>query len=270
MTRFVRFESILGVIMNRFAILAAGALCVTSAAPAFATDTVTFGQFFQQQTNQRLFRYKNEDAGAVKGAEIYTTSSASSNVPGSIPVYFLLGVNSLPADLSSPQDALLAVDFISTSGTTGIGSDRIQMFGNGTITIVRTTAALEGLNTRTNLLTVTFTNAELDAAQNNGAFTFKSNDDSVITYTSDFLDFSGVLKEDFSFSFSGASPKFDAPLGSSGVNTRFSGTGTFASDPAPLTIGVPEISTWAMLFFGFGAVGAVMRTGRRQKDLFAA
>jgi hypothetical protein len=54
------------------------------------------------------------------------------------------------------------------------------------------------------------------------------------------------------------------------VNTRFSGTGTFASDPAPLTFSVPEASTWAMLVFGFSAVGAMMRTGRRSKDLYAA
>ena len=256
--------------MNRFGGLAAAALLFGSTAPAFAAEPVTFGQFFQQGTNQRLFRYKNEDAGSFKGAEIYTTSSTSSNAPGAIPVFFVLGVDDLPADLMDAQDALLSVDFIATSGTTGSGSDRTQMFGSGTITIIRTTPALEGLNDRTNLLSVTFTNAELDASQNSGAFTFQSTDASVINYTSDFLDFTGVQSENFSFSFSGASPKFNALLGSSSVNTRFSGTGTFASDPAPLTIGVPEISTWAMLLMGFGTVGAVMRTGRRQKDLYAA
>jgi len=257
--------------MNRFAILAASILLVGSSAPAFADDdTVTFGQFFQQDSGQRLFRYKNEDTHTGKGAEIYTTASTTSTDPGAIPVFFLLSADDLPADLSTPQDARLSVDFLSTSGTTGSGSGRIQMFGSGSITILRSTAALEGLNDRTNLLTVTFTNAELDANQNSGSFTFKSNDDSVITYTSDFLDFSNVVSEDFSFSFSGASPKFSAALGSSSVNTRFSGTGTFASDPAPLTVGVPEASTWTMLFLGFGAVGAVMRAGRRQKDLYAA
>lgn len=257
--------------MNRVGIMAACFLLVASSAPAFAdVDTITFGQFFQQDSAQRLFRYKNEDTRTGKGAEIYTTSSPTSNDPGSIPVFFLLGADDLPLDLSTPQDASLSVDFVSTSGTTGSGSDRIQVFGSGSITILRTTPAAEGLNTRTNLLTVTFTNAELDASQNSGSFTFKSNNDSVISYTSDFLDFSDIVSKDFSFSFSGASPKFSAALGSSGVNTRFSGSGTFASDPAPLTIGVPEASTWAMLFLGFGAVGAIMRTGRRQRDLYAA
>lgn len=249
--------------MGRFAILAAGALLFASAAPALAdNDATTFGQFFQQNSDQRLFRYKNEDSGSGKGAEIYTTASVGSNDPGAIPVFFLLSADALPADLSGPQDARLSVDFISTTGTTaGSGTGRVQTFGNGNITILRA-VPLGGLD---DLLTVTFTNAELDADQNSGSFTFRSNEDSSITYTSAFLDFTNVGGENFSFSFSGASPRFSAALGSSGVNTRFSGTGTFAGTPD-----VPEISTWAMLLLGFGTVGVVMRAGRRQRDLYAA
>jgi hypothetical protein len=246
---------------------------VCTASSAWA-DSVTFGQFTQKDTSKRLFRYKNKDSGPNKGAEIYSTVAATTgptaNTFASIPVYYVMSALGLPADLTGQQDAHLTVDFLSTAGTTGSGTSRVQLFGSGTVTITRDTAALEGLNTRTNLLSVTFTNAELDASNNNGSFTFKSNDNSVITYSSDFLDFSNVLTKDFSFSFSGASPKFNANLGSSSVSTRFSGTGTFASDPAPITFGVPEASTWAMLVIGFGAVGAMMRTGRRPKDLFAA
>jgi hypothetical protein len=256
--------------MNRVAILAASALLVGSAAPAVAGDTITFGQFFQQNSASRQFRYVNQDTSTSKGAHIYTTASSTTTAAGSIPIYFLLSLANLPADLVDPQFAGLSVDFTSTSGTTGSGSSRVQMFGNGTVSILRDTPANEGLNARTNLLTVTFQNAELDASQNSGSFTFKSNDNTTITYTSDFLDFSNVVAEDFSFSFSGASPRFSANLGSSSVNSRFSGTGTFASNPVPTTFGVPEASTWAMLCIGFGAVGAVMRTGRRKKDLFAA
>jgi hypothetical protein len=248
--------------VNRFAMLAAGALLIGSAAPALADDnSVTFGQFFQQNGGQRLFNYINALPLSV-GAEIYTTASEASNVPGAIPIFFLLSGDNLPVDLDDPQDARLSVDFISTTGTTaGSGTGRVQAFGSGTISILRS-APLSGLS---NLLSVTFTNAELDADQNSGSFTFKSNQDSSITYTSDFLSFGNITGADFSFSFSGASPKFSAALGSSSVNTRFSGTGTFAA-----TAGVPEISTWGMLFIGFGAVGALMRAGRRQKDLYAA
>jgi len=259
--------------MNRLAIIAAGALLLGTSSSAWA-DSITFGQFTQKSTSSRLFRYKNEDTLHSKGAEIYTTVAATTgptaNSFASIPVYFVLSAFGLPADLTGAQDAHLTVDFLSHSGTTGSGSSRVQAFDSGTVTITRDTAALEGLNSRTNLLTVSFTNAELDASQNNGSFTFKSNSNSAITYSSDFLDFSHVLTKDFSLSFSGASPKFNAALGSSSVSTRFSGTGTFASDPAPITIGLPEASTWGMLVIGFGAVGAAMRTGRRSKGLFAA
>ena len=251
--------------MARLGIVAASVLLLGTAAPAFA-DSVTFGQFSQKSVSQRLFRYKNLDTAISAGAEIYTTTTPSSTVSGSIPVYDIMIALVLPADLQGLQDAHLTVDFLSTSGTTGSGASRVQMFGSGTITITRDTAALEGWNSRTNLLTVTFTDAELDASQNNGSFTFKSNDNSTITYSSDFLDFANVIAKDFSLSFSGAAPDFDANLGSSSVNTRFSGTGTFASDP----IGVPEVSSWALLVLGFGGVGAALRAGRRSKDLFAA
>lgn len=248
--------------MNRFAVLAASALLVGAAAPAFADNSpITFGQFFQQNGDQRLFRYKNEDSSTGKGAEIYTTSSTSSTALGSIPIFFLLSGDDLLPDLLGPQDSRLKVDFISTSGTTGSGNGRVQAFGSGTISILRS-LPVGGLS---NLLSVSFTNAELDADQNSGSFTFKSNMNSSITYTSDFLDFGNVSSANFSFSFSGASPRFSAALGSSSVSTRFSGTGTFAYTPA-----IPEISTWGMLFVGFGAVGALMRSGRRQKDLYAA
>lgn len=247
------------------ALLVAGA-----AVPAQATTT--FGQFLQRTPSARLFRYENQDSGATRKASIYTTGTATGTSVASIPVYYILSAVGLPADLTGLQNAHLTVDFVSNLGTTGSGSSRKQLFDtvvNGSISITRDTAAAEGSGTRTNLLTVSFTNAELDASQNAGAFTFKSNDDSVITYTSDFLDFSHVVTKDFSLSFSGSNPTFSAPLGKSSRSLRFSGTGTFASDPAPLVPGVPEISTWGMMLIGFGTVGAVMRT-RRAKAVFAA
>jgi len=235
-----------------YAYLAAAAL-LASAAPASA-QTSTFGQFIQKTPNARSFTYTKQDSGPNKKAEIKGTS---------IPVYYLLAAAGLPADLAGPQNATLSVDFVSNLGTTGTGNSRTQMFDtvtSGSITFLRTTAAAEGNGTRTNLLTVSFTNAELDASQNNGSFTFKSNDNSVITFTSDFLDFTNVVDKDFSFSFSGASPSFNAPVGSSSRSLSFSGSGTFASDPAPLVVGgVPEPASWALMLGGFGLLGATMR-----------
>jgi hypothetical protein len=237
-----------------YAYLASAVVLAASAVPAHAA-TETFGQFIQKTPSARLFSYTNQDSGANKKAEIKGTD---------IPVYFLLGLAGLPADLTGLQDAHLSVDFVSNLGTTGSGTSRVQMFDSltsGSISFIRDTAAGEGDGTKTNLLTVSFSNAELDASQGNGSFTFKSNTDSVITFSSDFLDFTNVLSKDFSFSFSGASPTFSAPLGNSGRNTSFSGSGTFASDPAPLVFGdVPEPASWALMLGGFGLLGMTLRT----------
>ena len=237
-----------------YALIAAAALAA-SAMPAHAA-TQTFGQFLQQAPSDRLFTYTNLDSGANKKAEIKATD---------IPVYFLFGVSGLPADLTGLQDATLTVDLISNLGTTTSGGgSRTQLFDtvtNGSISFVRSTAAAEGNGTRTNLLTVSFTTGQLDASQGSGSFTFKSNANSVITFTSDFLDFSSVLEKDFALSFSGASPSFSAPVGSSSQSLAASGSGTFASDPPPVVIpGVPEPASWAMMLGGFGLLGATLRT----------
>ena len=257
----------------KYVALVASAFVIAGAALPAHADTTTFGQFLQRSPGARLFSYVNQDSGTTKQAELHTTGTATGNATASIPVYYILSLAGLPSDLTGLQDAHLTVDFLSNLGTTGIGTDRTQMFDtvtSGTISILRDTAAAEGSGSRTNLLTVSFTNAELDASQSGGSFTFKSNGNSVITYSSDFLDFTNVVSKDFSFSFSGASPTFNAGLGNSGRSTRFSGTGTFASEPAPSVPGVPEISTWAMMVIGFAGAGATLRAGRRSKVSFAA
>jgi hypothetical protein len=239
-----------------YAFLASAVLLAASAVPAYAA-TETFGQFIQKSPSDRAFSYTKLDSGANKKAEIKGTG---------IPVYFLLGLSGLPADLTGLQDAHLSVDFISNLGTTAgaTAGSRVQLFdtvSTGSISFIRDSAAGEGNNGRTNLLTVTFTNAELDASTGSGSFTFKSNANSVITFTSDFLDFTNVLDKDFSFSFSGASPTFNATVGSSSRNLAFSGSGTFASDPAPLVVGgVPEPASWALMLGGFGLLGMTLRT----------
>lgn len=244
-----------------YAYLASAVLLAASAVPAHAA-TETFGQFIQKTPSDRAFSYTKLDSGANKKAEIKGTD---------IPVYFLLGLSGLPADLTGLQNAHLSVDFVSNLGTTAgaTTNSRVQMFDTlttGSISFIRDSAAGEGNGDRTNLLTVTFSNAELDASNGSGSFTFKSNADSVITFSSDFLDFTNVASKDFSFSFSGASPTFSAATGSSGRSTSFSGSGTFASDPAPLVVGgVPEPASWALMLGGFGLLGATLRTRKASK-----
>lgn len=245
-------------VMKSFCSYFAGAALLAGLAVPAQAATETFAQFIQRSPSDRLFSYTNQDSGIAKQAKL---------TGNSVPVYFLLAPDGLPADLTGLQDATLSVDFLSNLGTTGVGSSRVQLFDTitaGSIVFTRDTAAAEGNGTRTNLLTVSFSNAELDASQNGGSFTFKSNANSVITFSSDFLSFNDLVSKDFSFSFSGADPTFSSVIGNSGRNIVFSGSGTFASDPAPVVIGtVPEPASWAMMVVGFGAVGGMVR--RRQK-----
>ena len=73
-----------------------------------------------------------------------------------------------------------------------------------------------------------------------------------------------VLGKDFALSFSGSSPNFNAPVGSSSQSLSASGSGTFASDPLPVVPGVPEPASWAMMLGGFGLLGATLRTRKAQ------
>ena len=249
--------------MKYVAYIAGAVLAAASAVPAQATTT--FGQFLQRNSSSRLFQYLKQDVGATKKAEIHTTATQVNNTTASIPIYYIFSMAGLPADLIGQQDAHLTVDFISNVGTTGVGSSRAQLFDtvtNGSISIIRDTAAAEGTGTRKNLLTVSFSNAELDAGQLDGSFTFKTNSLSVITYTSDFVAFNPWAAKDFSLSFSGANPTFSSVLGSSSRSMRFSGTGTFAVEA------VPEASTWGMMVAGFGMLGFAMRR-RSQSVSFA-
>ena len=242
--------------MRGFAIVTAGLIAASVSGSAQA-ETSTFGQFWQRSP-ERLFGYLNEDSGSQKKASIYTVSP--------IPVYYVSSVDGLPGDLTGAQEAHLTVDLVSNLGTTGSGNSRQQLFDTavaGTITITRDSAAAEGMGSRTNLLTIGVTNAELDAFQNNNAFTLKALSSGGISYSSDFLDFSTVLAKDFSLSFTGASPTFNATIGESSRSMRFAGTGTFAAGPGPYVLPVPEAASWCMMVVGFGAVGGAMRSRRR-------
>lgn len=101
-----------------------------------------------------------------------------------------------------------------------------------------------------------------------------------VVFTSDVLNFTNTHNRDLGLSFSSITQPLLYTAGTSSAhastaahirNFKALATGQFSSDPAPLVNGaVPEAATWAMMLVGFGAVGGVMRNGRRRKDLFAA
>lgn len=241
--------------MNRFACLAVGLLLVGSNVPSFAaTKEIALSQFFQKDAGQRLFHDRNEGKHVVGGVTGFTPSQTLVD-PGSMPASFLLRAGDLPLDLSTRQDTGIPIDLPLTSYT---------------IRVARTEPSDQGLDARIGALTATFSNAELDGSQDGRAFAITNNDDSVITYTSDFLEFGSVVGAGFAFSFSGASSEFAVASGSTVLSAHSSGPSPSASDPARLMMGLPGASIWITLSLSFGTVGVMMRTGRRQRDLYAA
>ena len=113
-----------------------------------------------------------------------------------------------------------------------------------------------------NLLTLTFSGATLAGGGGSGAL-FGSTPAGTVTYTSDFLDFTGQTAGDFSIALSGITPDFGANFWSG------DSTGTFASDAGGGGNEIPEPATWVMMIMGFGGVGALMRRRRQALAFFA-
>ena len=196
-----------------------------------SAQTTTFGQFVQRDTAAQNFVFTNN------------TSSASFNtVNNGNPVFFLYGgIANLPAELQGFQNATIFV----TANTTlpagpGAGGNLVQPFNNTfTIEVRRDTPAAVGGGTRRNLLTATVIQggktANITGQSNSASYTASTPaaSNQVVTYTSDFLDFTQTNDRNFGISFSSVTPSLSLGPGGFLNNFAASGSGTFASNPPP-------------------------------------
>jgi hypothetical protein len=199
----------------------AAALAITLiAVPASATTT--FAQYEQVDDGPQTI--------AFGGGSLTDTGG----LLGSVVLFNFLNV--MPVSLDGQVEAYLTVD---------AGGSPFD----GTVSFHRVTDMA-------NLLTLHFTNATLVGAGGSGALFGTQPGGGTVTYTSDFLDFSGQTAGDFSIGLSGITPGFSAAAWTA------DSVGTFASDSANGGNGVPEPATWTMMIIGFGGVGALMRRRR--------
>jgi hypothetical protein len=86
-----------------------------------------------------------------------------------------------------------------------------------------------------------------------------------VSFTSDFLDFSGSSAFDLALAINAINPRLLIGNTFNGV-AQFSGTvaGNFGADGDPAGTGavIPEPASWAMMIAGFGLVGASARRRR--------
>lgn len=227
--------------------LLAAAACAASlvAAPAFAASFATFTQVGGDDT----VSFVNHGDG---------TGTLSSIGSGTFDFSYLSPFTSgLPPELTGNQQANFSLT-ATASGAAGMSGPIVEQgISGGTISFTRTTP-FEGLD---NLLTIEFTDGFLWGPEGaSGLNLIGSSATGGVTFTSDFLDFSGSTQRDFNFSLQGMS----APVGTGdgGVLNSFTAdTSGLAS--ANVSGAIPEPASWALMIIGFGGMGATLRMRRR-------
>jgi len=269
----VRFSSRLHsrFVLSCAVVLAGAAVILGSAAPARAVPA-SFAQFSEASPGGNLFTL----LGGSPETDFGTSTGGPLGAP--IPVNFtyltVLGV--LPVDLQGVQAATLAMTSSTTLPvTTGFGGTVGAQTFNGagslsnSIAITRNTPAAEGFNTKTNLLTVTFTNSTLLGILGSSAPQMSADTATAgvtVNYSSDFLTFPNG-EHNFSLTFSSWSSIGDnggpGGLQIGGVEQALfflsataAGAGTFGGNAIP----VPEPSS--ILIAALGLIGLI-RVARR-------
>lgn len=198
-----------------------------------------------------------EFTGAANGAGTLTSTAQ--------PVTFrFLGTGGgAPTDF----DAIFNLAATTTAGTVTFGQG-IAPVSSGNLSFTSASAVTYGGATGTNFLTAMFSGSAVTGQIGGSTATYGvSFPPSMVTFTSDFLDFSNSEARDLAFTITGINPSLNADAFFGGTGT-FAGTitGSFSADNfagAGLPT-VPEPATWALMIGGFGMVGTAMR---RRKSL---
>ena len=223
-----------------------GVLFIASFSTVYG-QTFTFAQFSEANgTNDFLF---TNNAGS---------SGTFSTISGGSPVdfrYFPAQIQCppnptctgfFPASISGTQAAHVFVTSTTTSAGSVSGGTLTQPLNQfTTIRIIRDTPAPVGVGSgmRTNLLTAVFssssgvpsiTGADGGQAANLSATVSPASPDHVVTFTSDFINFSSSTSRNLGLSFSSVTPSLSLGAGSILQTLAAAGTGTFASDPRPI------------------------------------
>lgn len=198
-----------------------------------AQSSVTFAQFVERNGSQDF---------------VFTNNSSNANfqtVAGGSPIFFFFqNISGLPAELQGAQSATLILSSNITQAASPSGGVINQPIDQvTTITIFRDTPATVGSGLRRNLLSISFsqnqTVPQITGADQGNSATFSAttsptSPDQNVIFTSDFLRFDGTTERNLAFSFSSVLPRFELGAGNFLQSFTAAGSGTFASNPAPV------------------------------------
>ncbi len=203
-------------------------------------QTVTFATFQQVNLSSTPFVFTNSGTSGT-----FTTAATAVK-------FNFSGISGIAGtDLSGTQNATITITATTSTAVSGTGSAANpfnQVIDFGTITITRTTAATEGNGSRTNLLTVNFSDSPASINGRNGSGSFGGSDPTV-TFTSDFMDFSATTARDFAIALTSITPAL-AKSGSFLRSFQATGSGQFDSDPTPGGLGstsAPELNSMTLM-----------------------
>jgi hypothetical protein len=250
-------------------LIAVTALLFT-ATSAFA-DVATFATF-SSVSSIRNIRLVNSGTGPDRNSDLqlYTTSTATASTPGSTRVYFSFLQDGLSTFVTNVvADFTLDATVAPNTPALVAGNVLVQQTVSGTMKFISTTPITLGapyfgsttIAAGANLLTVTF-DSTISGGKNGSTSSLSgsTNGGNVVSFTSDFLDFSTIDNADLAASFSALSNTLKIDTNESLSSFRATAGGQFSSDPAPTVIGyVPESASWIMMIIGFAMVGVPLR-----------
>lgn len=259
--------------------LAACSLAVALAWTTPASAVVTFATF-SAPTTAANFRFVNSGnaTNRTNDATLYSTSTATGTAPGAAIVNFSF-LQPQFADYVTNIKAAFTYSATVTKGTPAVSAygALVQQGISGSFSFLTTAAiTVTGpfFETHTyaagsNLLSGSFSDAALFGSGSSAGASSSTSGGSVVTFTSDFLDFSNTVDRDRGFTLTSIAPILTMHTGANHALNSFraSAGGQFSADPAPLVNGlspVPETASWAMMFVGFGGLGYALR--RRPKQ----
>ncbi len=231
-----------------------------SMAPAHASDIVKFADFSADPNgNNIIVRWDN----AGSGGSLFSITNPGDTVLGAAAVKFNFDLPSLSGLSNLSADYTLNVFAPGGNPAQNVGASLDQPGLQGSFSFIYTgpTTILNGhpIATGANLLSATFFNdGDITGKKNGtaGSIFASTESGSVITYTSDFINFAGSTARDLSYTLNAVKPGFGFAAGNALNSFTAAETGEFAY------AAVPEPATWAMSILGFGLLGATLRRRR--------